>query len=185
MPFRGFIGVDLGARAGVGELIARLAATGADLKLVPEESLHATLKFLGETPEDLVQPLTDAIRKACAGIAPFEIAVVGAGSFPPRGAPRIVWCGLEGAAALETVAARLEDGCAALGFEREDRGFRPHLTLARARTPAGSERVIAVIRDAAERRFGTVHVGELYLKRSTLTPEGARYDTVAAVPLGG
>src|SRR5688572_26405387 len=62
--------------------------------------LHLTLKFLGEIELPRVEPLTLAAGRAAEGLRPFELTVVGTGSFPPRGVPRVLWLGLEDSSGL-------------------------------------------------------------------------------------
>lgn len=185
MSFRGFLAVEVGSLPTLVPLLDALKGTGADLKVVAPGNLHLTLKFLGQVPEGQVPRIEEAVRAATAGEAPFTMRLRGAGTFPPRGAPRVVWAGLEGADALARIAARLEERLAPLGFPPEARPFRPHVTLARARSPRGKDRVIGAVQAHAERELGTVDVRDVRLMRSDLSPAGPAYTPVLTVPLEG
>ena len=57
---------------------------------VRPESLHLTLKFVGEVAPPRVEDLSAAAARAAEGGAPFELTLAGAGAFPPHGPPRVL-----------------------------------------------------------------------------------------------
>ena len=139
------------------------------------ESLHLTLKFLGEVAAPRVESLARAGEAAAADFAPFALTVEAAGAFPPRGAARVLWLGVsDDAGRLSKLQQRLEDECAAAGFARESKPFRPHLTLARLRSPHGAGPLSEAHRGAP---FGphSFQVSGFVLMRSELGPGGSRY----------
>lgn len=153
---------------------------------VDPEMIHLTLLFLGETPEDRVPALSAKLRDAFARHPLLDVRLYGGGTFPPRRPARVAWVGLE---APEELAAVQADAVAAaveaVGFQPEDRPFRPHVTLARC-DPGWP-------RDAAE-KFANAFPGEVgppftvdrgVLMASKLSPRGARYTVVEAFPLEG
>lgn len=182
MPFRGFVAVEVGARPGAVRVLDALARSGADLKLVEPQNLHVTLKFLADVPDDAVRSIEAAMRDATRGEVPFTARLRHVGQFPPKGAARVWWVGLEGADALVRVASRLETSLAPLGFPREARAFTPHLTVARARTSAGADRARAAVdRTPVDDQ---VRIERVVLFRSDLGPGGPTYTPVVSVPLG-
>ena len=142
------------------------------------ESLHLTLKFLGETDAARVDTLSRAASVTAAGLAPFALTVEGAGTFPPRGAARVLWLGVrDDSGQLSQLQRRLEDVCAVEGFAPEPKPYKPHLTLARLRAP----RDAAALSEAHRRApFGphTFQVPDFVLMRSDLGPGGSRYTPV-------
>ncbi|HWG89396.1 MAG TPA: RNA 2',3'-cyclic phosphodiesterase [Candidatus Thermoplasmatota archaeon] len=183
MAFRGFAAVEVGEQPALQARLTELRALGADLKVVAPENLHLTLKFLGEVPDGKTSAVETALREAAAGVAPFTMDLVGLGTFPPRGAPRVVWAGVQGAEPLTQVATRFETAARALGFAREERAFSPHVTLARARSPRGKEDVIRFVQAHRDEPLGEVRVEELRLMRSELRPTGPVYTPVLTVRL--
>ena len=167
-----------------------LAAIRADLeqrilgwRWVREESVHLTLRFLGEVVPDHARLAGEAWRQAAARSQPFRIRLSGVGRFPERGRPRVLWVGLEEiepGGVLERLAADVESEARRLGWPAQPRAFRPHLTLARSR-PDG--RADAPPERVAE-RSRPVWIRELVLYRSELLPGGARYTALANFPLG-
>jgi 2'-5' RNA ligase len=164
---------------------ARIAALGSPAhsraRWEKPEKMHLTLKFLGETEAARVTQVKDAAVRAAQGLAPFVLAIKGAGVFPPRGAARVLWLGVEDAGGgLARLQQRLENECAALGFPREKRAFKAHLTLARVPEGAGE-----LARRHQDTPFAAVEftVGELLVLRSELGPGGSRHTTLARCPL--
>lgn len=146
---------------------------------VRPESLHLTLKFVGEVGPARVEDLSDAAGRAAAGGGAFELTVEGAGTFPPHGPPRVLWLGVRDASGgLARLQSRLEGECAAAGFAREPRAFSPHLTLARVREPRDARDLAAAHRETP---FDpqTFAVNELIVMRSELRPGGSHYTPVS------
>ncbi len=143
------------------------------------ESLHITLKFLGELETARIGSLSQAAARAAEGFQTFELAIEGAGAFPPRGMPRVLWLGVkDDSGKLATLQQRLEEECAAVGFARETRAFHPHLTIARLRAPANSQRLAAMHQEMGFER-AAFNVNELLVMRSELGPGGSRYTEIS------
>jgi 2'-5' RNA ligase len=171
------------------ELSRRVAALRDRLpraRWVDLEMVHLTLLFLGEVPEDRVPALSAKLREAFAKHAPMTLRLSGGGTFPPKRPARVAWIGME---APEELAAVQADAVAAaveaVGFEPEERPFKPHVTLARCEPNWP--------RDAAE-KFASAFPGEIgppflvdrgVLMSSKLSPKGARHSLVEALPLEG
>ncbi len=135
--FRGFISVDI---SDIGELVKldrELRKVGGGMRPVAMDIVHVTLKFLGETDEAAIPKIIEAMDKAVKGVPPFDITLKGMGSFPSASNIRVVWVGMQGAEPLVGIAKVLDEECARLGFEREERPFSPHLTVGRMKDPTG------------------------------------------------
>lgn len=142
------------------------------------EKLHVTLKFLGEIEPSRVEDLSGAASRAAAGAEPFALTLNEAGAFPPHGQPRVLWLGVEDASGrLSALQRSLEDACAVAGFAREPRPFKPHITLARLRSPQGARELAAAHREA-QFEPQTFSISELIVMRSELGPGGSRYAPV-------
>ncbi len=149
------------------------------------DQLHLTLKFLGDTEEGLVPEIVTAIREAASGIRPFEIRVRGTGAFPSLGRMNVIWVGVEGAEPLARIAVALEASMEPLGFRRENRAWKAHVTVARVKGPRDLEGARTILRAHAVDDFGTHRMGAIHLKRSVLTPQGAQYSVVESFRLEG
>ncbi len=184
MPFRAFIAIDIAPTKELLAFRAALDAVGSGLRTVGEESTHVTLKFFGDVSEDAVPGIEQCMRSAVADVKKFEVVVRGAGVFPSRSKARVVWAGLEGAEPMALMSARLEDCLEPLGYAKEGREFRPHLTLARVKDPRTSSAAAQVADGFENVEFGRQAVGEILLKKSVLSQKGPTYSTVLTVPLG-
>ena len=159
---------------------AMLANTGADLKQVKPQNIHLTVRFLG----DIHPPMVDAIHEEMKQIsfAPFQIELRGLGAFPKLSYPRVVWAGIrQGVEELKDVFEQLEPRLRGLGFKPDNKGFSPHLTIARVRTGRNKIRLAELVRELEDYEFGTVKAECLRLKKSDLTPRGPIYTNLREV----
>jgi 2'-5' RNA ligase len=146
---------------------------------VRDESLHLTLKFLGDTQVTDVEGLAQSAQRAASKVERFEIVVAGCGTFPPKGQPRVLWIGIDDLSGqLAFLHTALEDECAKASFSREERPFHPHLTIARIRKAHDSRRLAAVHKEIG---FDpeTVRASELAVIRSELNSEGSRHTIIS------
>jgi 2'-5' RNA ligase len=174
-------------RQALAELQGRLrkAAPAADVRWVRPESVHLTLKFLGEVAEERVGAVERALAEAVVGHHPLGLVARGAGGFPTGRRPRVVWAGVEGDVdTLGRLAADVERTVAPLGWPTEARPFAAHLTLGRVRVPKRGPLGDA-IEAAAGVELGAWAVGEVVLYRSRLRPTGAVYEPIARLVLAG
>jgi RNA 2',3'-cyclic 3'-phosphodiesterase len=165
---------------------APLRDEAPDLSWTSREKRHLTLKFLGDVSDDGASRLIDAAERAAARHRAMEMAIGGIGAFPNFRRARVVWIGVEQEPRLELLHHDLEIECERVGFEVEGRPFRPHVTLARIRTPLAVERARSLARVARSVRVrATELVEHITLFESTLAPSGARYRRIHAATLGG
>jgi 2'-5' RNA ligase len=160
-------------RNALSELQHELRPVAKAARWVAPESVHVTLKFIGEIPDSRLEE----INAALAGLTskPIPIGVRGVGFFPGARSPRVLWVGMV-APALQELVNEIDGRMERLGFEREKRGFKPHITLARAK----DARLDASLVDAAARyethEFGSFIVDRIFVFKSTLKPSGAVYE---------
>lgn len=143
------------------------------IKWVDPESFHFTLKFLGEVGEDRRDEVIAAMQSIEA--SRFELQLSSVNQLPPEGRARVVMVDLaEIPQALQDLHEKTEFAFESLHFEREDRDFHPHLTLARLSVPRFVSRETAV--ELPPARFS---VDEFVLMHSTLTHHGPTYQPLA------
>jgi 2'-5' RNA ligase len=156
------------------------------LKWVRPESIHLTLRFIGEVPADRLGILQQSLRSVLAETGePIELALSGVGLFPEKGKPRVLWAGLvetskcsDGLLKLEGLRTRVERGVVEAGCQPETRPLRPHLTMARFPREGnfeGFQEAIALKRVEEPTPFT---IDEIGLIQSILDPSGARYKTL-------
>ena len=191
-----FIALDIddSIRERIARFIEGVQGFAPDTRWVQPESLHVTLKFIGERPEPAVEPIKTALQTIGADAA--EIQFRGYGFFPTPKSARVFWIGTEARPQLAALATAIDDKLAPLGIPKEVRAFNPHLTLARGSGGSGSPRwrkgdgtAVAFQRlqdklvalPAPE--FGTMTAREFYLYQSQLSPKGPKYTKLARFAL--
>jgi 2'-5' RNA ligase len=182
MP-RAFIAIDVNeeVRRKLVEAQRKLAATGAQLKLVEPENIHITIKFLGDVPDGRLSEIIDAVRRAVANIPQFEMEVQGVGAFPNLRYMRVIWAGVSnGRERIIAVQKNVDRELQRLGFQPE-RDFVPHLTLARIKSALQKDRLIELIENMSTEEFGRTQARSIELKQSTLTSKGPIYSTLASI----
>ncbi len=184
---RAFIALKLdpAVEAAIAALTKRLRAPDDGIRWVRPSNFHLTLFFLGPAViRERLVPIACELERVAAQSAPFELEVRGAGVLPDAARPRVLWVGLH-APELITLAARVAEAAERCGFQRERRGYLPHLTIGRVRTPRAWRTLRAKFEAAAQERFGVSRIGRIVLYRSQLGSESSTYTELAAFPLGG
>jgi 2'-5' RNA ligase len=186
---RAFIAVEIpvAIRQAVCEEISDLQkGTGPLVRWVPMENMHLTLKFLGDISPSNVDMLTQMIRSEVDLYNCFEIQLNGLGSFPNLKRPRVIYIGIQAPAALVGLHRGIESASRRLGYESEERGFSPHLTIGRVKQNVTVTEQ-QTIRRALERTkidlLGTARVDSVHLFRSDLKPTGSVYTRLYSAPL--
>ena len=179
---RTFIAVRLPAevRRRLMSIEERLMESRADVKWVPEENFHITLKFLGPVEHERIAAVCEAVECAVTGVRPFEMTFAGVGAFPRPSSPRVVWVGTtSGADEMKSLAGRIENAMEVLGFPKEDRPFSGHVTLGRVRSPRATEKLRDCIESLRDERAGKVQVDGVSVMKSELFRSGSEYSSIA------
>jgi 2'-5' RNA ligase len=172
---RVFIAVDLPneIRKALSDVERELRPLTNNVRWVAPESIHITLKFIGEIPEKRFEDIDEAVT----GLTwkSFTVTVRGVGFFPGTRSPRVFWAGME-APTMQGLAERLDTRMERLGFEKEKRAFRPHITLARASHSRIQSSLVSAAAKYEQHEFGSFVVDRMFLIKSTLKPSGAVYE---------
>jgi RNA 2',3'-cyclic 3'-phosphodiesterase len=186
-----FVAVELSskAQAAVSGVITQILKSELkNLRAVRPETVHLTLKFLGDVPPDRIDELVEGLRPVARAHAPFALNLSGAGVFPNPKKARVLWLGIDGdRKSLGELHRGIEGGIAALGFARDRKPFNPHLTVARLRESASpSDRSLAAeaLASAPHPDGVEIPVPSIAVIRSTLARSGAIHDRLASLPLG-
>jgi 2'-5' RNA ligase len=161
----------------------QLRTSNADVKWEPDEKLHATMKFLGNTNEDLLPDFVSYIEGVGRDTAALLVKYAGLGCFPNRRMPRIIWVGIEDIKGnLAPLQHEIESGFTRFGFEEDERAFHPHVTLGRVKS---TKRLDSLLRMMESITFEsqTVEIREVALIKSELKPSGSLYTTLKTIPL--
>ena len=165
-----------------------------DARWVRPESLHVTLKFIGEKSEDEMRKITRALETIVA--ESIEMKIRGYGFFPGSQRPRVFWIGIESGPELTSLAAVVDEKLAELAIPKEEHTFSPHLTLARGAGGSSSprkqqsdvpnrsfQRLQEKLAALPAPEFGTMAAREFFLYRSQPSPGGSKYSKLAAFAL--
>lgn len=166
-----------------------------DVRWVAPESLHVTLKFIGEKQIETVEEIKRALASLRA--EPVEITFHGYGFFPTARSARVFWVGIESGPPLHSLAKAVDEATFALGIPKEDHPFAPHLTLARGGGRSGAphrsphdtpnknfQRLQDKLVPLPAPEFGTMAAHEFFLYQSQLSRGGSRYTKIARFALG-
>jgi 2'-5' RNA ligase len=165
-----------------------------DARWMRPESLHITLKFIGEKPVEAVEEIKEALGNVV--VTSFEMVFRGYGFFPTPKTPRVFWVGIQAGAELAQLASALDEATARLGIPKEDHAFSPHLTLARRGGGSGAPRwhkgdgpnqsfqhLNEKLTAMPTPDFGTITAREFFLYESKLSRDGSRYRKLARFAL--
>ena len=155
-----------------------------EVRWVPAENLHLTVRFIGHVDEDGVGPLVEKLTEPLS-IAAFQVALGSCGAFPRGGNPRVIWIGLRsGLAELASMHDEFNQRLLPFGFEPELRPFSAHLTLARVKETSrgfGSKIRTSLQRIDVPRAAFSVSRATIFASRPSRG--GSRYDALAFAPL--
>lgn len=191
-----FVALDIDDNIGkrIGRFLDGVREFAPDARWVRAESLHVTLKFIGEQPDAQV----DAIKAALQTIEAdsFEMNVRSYGFFPTVRLPRVFWIGIEAGAKLKSLAATVDSCLIPLSIPKEEHAFSPHLTLARSAGGSGAphpkkpdqpnlrfQRLQEKLTALPVLEFGTMAAREFFLYQSQLSRGGSKYTKLAGFPL--
>jgi 2'-5' RNA ligase len=157
------------------------------LRWVQPQSIHLTLKFLGNVPVSRLKEIVIAIEQASDGMGPFSLSLGSLGCFPSGSRPNVIWIGLGGDTRdLARLHTKMDDRLSVLGYPTEKRKFTPHLTLARVDKRVKTtdrRRLGGLIERLDVDLVGEMEVREITLMKSDLTPTGAKYTRLAVIEL--
>jgi 2'-5' RNA ligase len=193
---RVFVALDIddAIRQRIQRFMEGVSGFSPDARWVRPESLHVTLKFIGEKSSETVEE----IKRALSGIriGSIEIEFRGYGFFPTAKAARVFWIGIESGPQLPSLAKAVNEATFSLGIPKEDHPFASHLTLARGGERSGAprwrkddapnknfQRLQEKLAPLPAPDFGTMATGEFFLYQSQLSREGARYTKIARFAL--
>jgi 2'-5' RNA ligase len=166
-------------RDAIAEAIQRIPVQDPPWRWAHQSTWHVTLKFLGETPQQDVDPIANCIQSVCSRRNAFSLELGPLGGFPNLSRPRVLFYAVQtGKEALAQLAAEIDVGLFEnLGIPKEERPFRAHATVARIKKRLPKPISEKLMR--AEPLVGAAQaVPSVDLMKSELRPEGARYQRV-------
>jgi len=181
-----FLAIDFSAelRVALFQSAAPLRAAAPDIRWTPADRIHLTVKFLGEQPPETVDRLRPVMDAVAAEHGEVQLVLANVGAFPSFRRARVVWIGVQANPELESLYRDVDAACVQLGFPRELRVFRPHVTIGRVR-PGTSPRQLSALALATEtiEMRGDTTAEALDLMESVSGTGGSRYVTRHRSPL--
>jgi RNA 2',3'-cyclic 3'-phosphodiesterase len=175
-----FVALELpaGVRDAMVNATANLRSEAAGVRWSKPESMHVTLKFLGQTEASLLPPIKAALEQIISA-GPVSLRLRGVGFFPDENRPRVMWCGVEASPNLAELAADIEKNLQLLGFEVETRRYVPHVTLARLNSARDVAKLVRAAAPLTSYDFGAARESQFHLFESVLKPSGSEYKKLA------
>jgi 2'-5' RNA ligase len=147
-------------------------------RMTKTKEFHLTLKFLGEVPEEKLEPLKQSLETI--KFSPFNLELDAIGAFPKKHNPRVVWAGLTPHEEINNLQKQIDKATQSLGFEQDSK-FHPHLTLARIKF-CNNKKEFAGLLDSIKLQPAEFKIDSFKLIKSTLTPQGPIYETLHSLP---
>jgi 2'-5' RNA ligase len=159
---------------------------GGDIRWVRPEGIHLTLKFFGYVYQSDVANISLVVKNNVANMKALMLNVRNLVAFPSVNRPRVLWLGLDGDTdALISLQVEIDTGFQDYGFKKEERPFRPHLTLARIKEPKGLDGLAEAVKKNEDYNAGSFTISGLTLFKSELRPTGAIYTKLSHFPFPG
>jgi RNA 2',3'-cyclic 3'-phosphodiesterase len=191
-----FVALDINddIRQRISEFAEEMRGFAPQARWVRPESLHVTLKFIGEQSPQQCDKIEQTLKTV--SVERFPLSFRGYGFFPNPRAPRVFWIGIEAGVKLASLAASVETALVSVGMRKEDYPYSPHLTLARSRGGSGaprqqkSDRINFMFQQLHEKLstlpaqdFGTMTAREFSLYQSQLSRVASKYTKLASFTL--
>jgi 2'-5' RNA ligase len=173
--------IDEDLRQAISQILNHLRTQprGNEVKWIPSENLHVTLRFLGETEPDIIESVIKEVGKEIKDSKTFSLRVGRVMHFPPNSNhPKAIVVSFPLSQELADLVQTIERGVSKCGFEPENRAFLPHLTLARLRAKQELD-----LSDIPIKIPQTLHIKEVILYRSDPGPKGSVYTAMTRFKL--
>ena len=156
--------------------------TNANIKYVPSQNMHFTLKFFGNIDLDMVEDISSAVEKVIKNYSSFDLNIKNCGCFPNKKVIKVLWLGLEEGSPIKDLQKDLDKEFRKLGFKKE-KNFISHLTIGRVKSPKNKKEIREAIEKLEDIEIGQMPVSKICLKKSTLTPQGPIYEDIKVFEL--
>ncbi|MFO7971910.1 MAG: RNA 2',3'-cyclic phosphodiesterase [Desulfobacterales bacterium] len=175
---RTFIAIELPEKIiyTISKVQEEIKSYGLKIRLVRPENIHLTLKFLGDIKTADTEKVARAVSESATGYPALSLAVKGIGVFPGIKKPRVLWLGISKQLDLLTALQKtLDEKLEAMGFPKEKRPFRGHLTLGRIKSVIDPKTLHDVLKEFIQFESEPFFADKIILYKSDLKPKGAVY----------
>jgi len=185
-PIRAFVALPLpgSVRDAIRRAQDALKAHRFKIRWVRPESIHLTLKFLGDVNPTDIDRIQTALEQAAANSGTLTLCAKGFGVFPNIRKPRVLWVGVSGDIdRLFNCQRRVEEELAQIGFPAESRRFKAHLTIGRSKGSIDGGRLMKAFEELSGIESPRFTADTVILYQSQLRPRGAVYTALRQIPL--
>lgn len=182
-----FIGIKLAdsVTAGIEKFLEPFRKIASPVRWVKPQNIHLTLKFIGDVPDDIYKKieatLGEPLTEQDAGT--FDVTLAGCGKFGKGTALSIFWIGIEPNQPLAGLYHTIENRLEKIGIPKEDRPFKPHITIGRNKLNFNFTHFFQLIDRHRDQRIAQFPVTGFQLFKSNLTPDGPIYTILKEIPL--
>ena len=176
---RTFISIDVPLTDKIQCALDHLKGIG-NVRPVNVSQIHLTLSFIGDIDLRKAEKLCSSLESELSDFTEFQLCVKGAGRFPPKGNPRVIWLGFEDSEKLSILADKVRSVLDSLKIGYDGKKFSPHLTLARTNGPAD---ISEFIKSYSEEEFSRFTCSSVKVMKSELSPKGARHTVMKRIEL--
>ena len=176
---RTFVSIEIPDKTSLDNPLADLR-TLKGIRTSPAEQIHITLRFIGDVDESKIDVIADCVARAVKGTKPFKIKVSGAGAFPKRERPSVVWIGASPQNVMSNIAERLGRNLQEAGIGFDSKPFKSHVTIGRCRDPVDLSEFFDKYIDM---EFCEFECTEILVMKSVLGPKGAKHTVLRRVSL--
>jgi 2'-5' RNA ligase len=182
---RVFIGIKLDERVHeeIEKFLAPFKKISSPIRWVNPENVHITLKFIGEVPEEKYAKIQKYLAEAEFDTGPFDLRLAGCGKFGRGSTLDIFWIGITPSDPLTLVFKKIENTLAKLGIEKENRPFKPHITVGRNKKDFNFKSFFQLIEEKSAHLISELNVNHFQVFKSQLRPESPIYTILKEIPL--
>ncbi|MGD2086174.1 MAG: RNA 2',3'-cyclic phosphodiesterase [Candidatus Aminicenantes bacterium] len=182
---RVFIGIKLDERVHeeIEKFLEPFKKIASPIRWVRPGNVHVTLKFIGEVPEEKYTKIEKRLSEAEFDTGPFDLRLAGCGKFGRGNTLNIFWIGIAPSDPLTRVFKKIENTLAKIGIEKENRPFKPHITVGRNKKNFNFKSLFNLIEENNQRLVSEFNVSHFQVFKSQLRPEGPIYTILKEIPL--
>lgn len=183
---RTFIAINIPLESSIVEQICKLKAefVNEKIKWVDTHQYHITIQFLGNVENSKIDPINESLTKVTGNFSGFSLELTEFGVFKNLHNPRVFWIGFKPCEDLVILQKAIENEMTIYGFEKSDKPFSPHLTIARIKMLKQSHKLKEIIDLYKGKVMQVIEIGEIILYESILKPEGPEYNIIKKHSLG-
>ena len=152
----------------------------SNVRASPISQMHITMRFIGDVDDGKVKRIRKAVEDAVQGESPFDITIKGAGCFPNRKRPSVIWIGADPGDVLKRIADRIAANLKASNVSFDEKPFKSHITIGRCKGPADVDDFLDRHKDEEFHRFTC---DSILVMRSELGPAAAKHTVLERIDL--